>query len=282
MDSRSPFRYLLALSAPLLTLLCAAARVEAQEIVGFDDRAAFTVMTRDFSDREIASLVTTLDKLLAVEKDPARWGESARGHLWNFVRQLQTGRLTPAQEALVAKQLDAIGRAHPADAPMITRARLMATTLTVGKTAPEIIGKDLDGTDLRLTDYRGKVVVLVFSADWCGICKTMNPYERLMMELYGNWPFAIVSVETGESREATRKVKADERLAYRSWWDAQPAGGAGPIASAWNVGGFPSIYVLDGRGVIRYVDLRYEDLLKGVRQLLQEETAITRNQSNGS
>jgi hypothetical protein len=41
------------------------------------------------------------------------------------------------------------------------------------------------------------------------------------------------------------------------------------------VGGYPSIYVLDGDGVIRFVDLRYEDLLKAVRQLVNEDVAAT-------
>ena len=41
-----------------------------------------------------------------------------------------------------------------------------------------------------------------------------------------------------------------------------------PIASAWNVVGWPASYVIDGDGVIRFVDLRDEDLLKAVRQLV--------------
>jgi hypothetical protein len=73
-----------------------------------------------------------------------------------------------------------------------------------------------------------------------------------------------------------KKLKTDAGLTYRSWWDALPdGGGSGPIASAWNVGGYPSIYVIDGDGVIRFVDLRYEDLLKAVRQLVNEDIAAT-------
>jgi len=151
----------------------------------------------------------------------------------------------------------------------------MVTQLTPGKPAPDIQGKDLEGAEFRLSDYRGKVVVLLFSAEWCGICKTLNPYERFMLDLYENWPFAILSVETGSSPLATKKRKAEAGLTYRSWWDERPAaGGTGPIASAWHVAGFPSVYVLDARGVIRFVDLRYEDLLKGVRQLLTEDTSV--------
>jgi thiol-disulfide isomerase/thioredoxin len=142
-----------------------------------------------------------------------------------------------------------------------------------GTAAPEIVGRDLDGNEMRLSDHRGKVVVLMFSADYCGICRTLEPYERFMLELYENWPFEILSVEVGKSPEETKQAKAEARLDHPSWWDTDPDGGAGPISAAWNVAGFPKIYVLDSNGVIRYVDLRYEDLLKAVRELLNEHVS---------
>ena len=40
------------------------------------------------------------------------------------------------------------------------------TGLEVGKTAPEIVGKDVNGKAMKLSDYRGKVVVLDFFGDW--------------------------------------------------------------------------------------------------------------------
>jgi hypothetical protein len=65
--------------------------------------------------------------------------------------------------------------------------------------------------------------------------------------------------------------KQAQGLTYRSWWDAADGGASdGPIASAWHVLGRPAIYMIDGAGVIQFVDLRYEDLLKGVRQMLTD------------
>src|SRR5262249_24220295 len=154
-------------------------------------------------------------------------------------------------------------------AAVVDKARYMVTSLTIGKVAPDIVGEDLDGTPLKLSDYRGKVVLLVFSGDWCGICRTQYPYERLLLELYQAWPFAIVGVDSGSSVDAARQNHIDQHLAYRSWWDGAQST-PGSIASAWNVQGWPTAYLLDADGVIRFVDLRDEDLLKGVRQLLLE------------
>jgi peroxiredoxin len=239
--------------------------------VDFGSRPTHDIVVPWFSDAELTRLVTKLDAALVGAKAPSAWGADAPFTLWGFARQLQTERLTSAQETRVLQHLDTIARTHPESADSVVGARHMVSKLTIGKTAPEITGLDLDGKPLKLSDYRGKVVLLVFSGEWCGICRSQYPYERLLLELYKNWPFAIVGVESG-TRESANALHADQGLAFRAWWD----GGAGThasgtIASSWNVLGWPAAYLIDARGVIRFVDLRDEDLLKGVRQLLTEQ-----------
>ncbi len=226
-------------------------------------------MLTEFVDREVIDLMATLDSALA-RRQPVPSVDSARQALWTFATRLQAGRLTPSQEASVLDHLLALERTHAEYREPIERSSFMVRALTIGKRAPETSGQALDGGPFRLSDYRGKVVVLTFSAEWCAICRSQYPYYRLMQELYANWPFAILGVETGE-RESTRRLKAEHGLTYRSWWDGLGTdAGRGPIASAWNVLGWPTTYVLDANGIIRFVDLRDEDLLKGVRQLLTE------------
>jgi len=160
--------------------------------------------------------------------------------------------------------------------PRLAAAPTLPPPPVVGRTAPDISGVDLDGHPLRLSDYRGKVVVLLFTADWCGICRSQYPYERLLLELYGNWPFAMLGVSADETRGTARQTHVDERLTYRAWWDTpERPDGVGRIAGRWGVTGWPTIYVIDGQGTIRYVDVREEDLLKAVRQLLNEQATST-------
>ena len=47
-----------------------------------------------------------------------------------------------------------------------TSALFELKNLSIGKVAPDIVGEDLDGTPMKLSDYRGKVVVLDFWGDW--------------------------------------------------------------------------------------------------------------------
>ena len=257
------------LLAPLLLLGAAVDQAQAQQPISFDERPSLKLVTPEFTDADITRLTGTLDALLA---SGAR-GTTTDLTLWNFARQLQAGRLSPAQEEQVLAHLETVARRYPAQAEAAARAGRMVTRLTVGKVAPEIVGVDLTGAPLRLSDYRGKVVVLIFGAEWCGICRTMYPYERLMLELYRNWPLEVLGVETGSSPRALLETRSKEGLTYRAWWDAPSETDHGAIASAWNAVGVPTVYLLDQDGVIRFVDLRYEDLLKGVRQLLTEHRA---------
>jgi len=69
--------------------------------------------------------------------------------LWDFSRQLQTGRLSATQESLVLTHLEKIERARPGAAASVERSRHMVSALTVGKVAPDITGTDLDGVEFR-------------------------------------------------------------------------------------------------------------------------------------
>jgi peroxiredoxin len=256
--------------------------VAQQSLSGVRTRPAYEISVPAFADADVEQLIASLDSTLSSAAGSTSRAEDVRMVLWGFARLLQGGRLSPAQEARVLDHLGDIGRSDPGFAAAVAKPGFMVSKLTIGKVAPEIVGKDLDGAEFRLSDYRGKVVVVMFSGDWCGICRTDYPYERLLLELYKNWPFVIVSVNSDRDRDAARRAKQANGLTYRSWWDG---GGveatSGPIASAWNVMGWPATYVLDERGVIRFVDLRHEDLLKGVGQLLTE-TQLTKASHAGS
>jgi peroxiredoxin len=259
-----------------------AAQSAAPPAAAFGKVPSFDVVVPAFTDADIARFTSTLDSQLSTR--PANASSIDDAAVWDVARGLQTGRLSAAQEARVHGALMAASGRNPSSAALASRVWNMVDTLTVGKTAPEITGRDLDGAEFRLSDYRGKVVALIFSGEWCGICRTQYPYERLLLELYKNWPFAILGVDSDANRDATRKAMADRGLTYRAWWDGYlPDNTGGPIATEWDVTGWPTVYVIDPIGVIRFVDLRQEDLLKGVRQLLTDpsHSVVPTNGHNG-
>ena len=125
--------------------------------------------------------------------------------------------------------------------------------LRPGKPAPEITGQDLDGKPLKLSDYRGKVVVLVFWGAWCGPCMRSIPMEQALVERLKDRPFALLGINSDADREQARAVVAREGVNWRSWFDGGRVDG--PIAEEWHVRGWPTIIVLDRAGVIRYTGL---------------------------
>jgi thiol-disulfide isomerase/thioredoxin len=138
----------------------------------------------------------------------------------------------------------------------------------LGKPAPDIVGKDLDGKTLRLSDYRGKVVVLTFWGSWCPPCRALIPHERELVRRHQGKPFALLGVNSDENLATIRMFVEAERITWRNFWDG---GKHGPISSAWNVRLWPAIYVLDAKGVIRYQNLRdLEALDRAVDRLLAE------------
>jgi RNA polymerase sigma factor (sigma-70 family) len=143
--------------------------------------------------------------------------------------------------------------------------------LAIGRTAPEIKGEDIDGKALKLSDHRGKVVVLVFWATWCGPCVRMIPHERELVKRLKDKPFVLLGINGDRDRAVLRRWLVKNPLPWRSWWDGRNENDdSGPIARAWNVSSWPTVYVLDRRGVIRHRDVHGKDLDKAVDDLLKE------------
>jgi len=144
--------------------------------------------------------------------------------------------------------------------------------LRIGKVAPEIEAEGVDGKKFKLSDHRGKVVALIFWASWCGPCMAEVPHEREMTERFRGRPFTIVGVNGDGDREKAAEVMKRERMTWPSFWNGSE-GPSGPISTAWNIRGWPTVYVLDAKGVIRFKHLRGKELEEKVGELLAEAEA---------
>jgi len=127
--------------------------------------------------------------------------------------------------------------------------------LSIGDIAPGLEGPDIDGKKLKLKRYRGKIVLVSFWASWCGPCMQMVPSEvRLAQRMKGK-SFAIIGVNGDPRREAARKAVEKDHMTWPSFYSDK--GPDGPIPTAWNVHGWPTYFILDKKGVIRFKGLGY-------------------------
>ncbi|MDB5328220.1 MAG: thiol-disulfide isomerase-like thioredoxin [Phycisphaerales bacterium] len=141
--------------------------------------------------------------------------------------------------------------------------------LRIGLPAPEIEGVDLNGRPFKLSDFRGKAVLLFYWASWCGPCMAAVPHERELAERFAGRPFALVGVNADEDRDHGLAVATKERVAGRSFWNG-PDGSDGPIAKAWNVRSWPTNFLIDAAGTIRFKGLGEKDLDAAIEKLVAE------------
>jgi hypothetical protein len=101
----------------------------------------------------------------------------------------------------------------------------------------------------------------------------MNPQKQRLVERLADKPFALVEVNSDADREAVKRTMRKDKLTWRCWFDG---GREGPVAHRWNVHRWPTIYLLDAEGVVRYKDLHGEALDDAVMRLLAD-TGPARN-----
>lgn len=141
-------------------------------------------------------------------------------------------------------------------------------SLVVGGTAPPIAGHDLAGQDMKLSEFRGKVVLLVFWGSWCGPCMAMVPHERELFEKHKDQPFALLGVNCGDAREQAITTAKGNRMVWRSWWDGDES--YGPIQTEYDVPHWPRIFLIDAQGIIRGIDQYGEELDKAIEAALKD------------
>lgn len=138
--------------------------------------------------------------------------------------------------------------------------------LFIGAKLPDLKSEDLKGKEVKLSDYKGKVVVLDVWATWCPPCRAMIPHERKLVERLKDKPFELISISFDEKKETLEAFLEKEKMPWTHWWN----GRKGDLGAQLNVRFFPTIFVLDGNGVIRYKGVRGEAMDKAVDALLKE------------
>lgn len=138
--------------------------------------------------------------------------------------------------------------------------------LEVGDLAPPLEGEDLEENVVKLSDHLGKVVVVDFWATWCGPCRQMIPHEKELVQRMEGRPFAFIGVSADRSKGDLKSFLRDSPLPWKNIYD----GGRGPLVRKWQIEYFPSIFVIDAKGVIRYKDLRGAQLDRAVDKLVAE------------
>ncbi len=118
--------------------------------------------------------------------------------------------------------------------------------LQVGCEAPEIEGKDADGVNFKLSDYRGKYVIVIFWGGWCHACHGTLPLMNQAAAQLKDKNAVVIGVNTDIETEA-KKALADYQVSFRNVLDNTSSG---PNTSLYNLRNFPTLYLINPKGLI--------------------------------
>lgn len=130
------------------------------------------------------------------------------------------------------------------------------TRLAEGREAPEIEGVDAAGQSFKLSDYRGKHVVLCFWGGWCHACHGVLPLLNQLHAQADEKPVVILGINTDAGTEGAEALEKFG-VQFRNWMDGSTGG---PITTLYNLRNFPTLYLIDDQGVIAKKNPSLEDL----------------------
>ncbi|MEE8538436.1 MAG: TlpA disulfide reductase family protein, partial [Woeseiaceae bacterium] len=146
----------------------------------------------------------------------------------------------------------------------------LASSGLTGQTAPDFVLKSATGENLRLSEYRGDVVMINFWATWCGPCRQEMP---LLDELYGRYQrvgFNLLGVNIDDDSRRAMAMVNELGISFPVLFDEDKK-----VSKLYEVEAMPLTILLDREGTVRHVHHGYQPgyeqkYLNEIRSLLRE------------
>ncbi len=130
--------------------------------------------------------------------------------------------------------------------------------LAVGQKAPEITGYTPDNKTVKLSDYKGKVVLVDFWASWCMPCREENPNLVNLYAKLKDKNFTILGVSLDDNPGSWMRAISDDKLTWTNISDLKAW--SSPLIIDYSIKGIPASYILDTEGKIIAKNLRGKSL----------------------
>jgi peroxiredoxin len=152
---------------------------------------------------------------------------------------------------------------RPSYGEMATGLLFEIKRLAVGQPVPDITGTDVAGRPFRLSDHRGKVVAVIFAMNLG--TEELAENQKICDE-FGDRAFVLVGISSYPQKEAVADAVRKSQIKWPMLWE----GSRGPIATQWHIQGWPTTYIIDGRGIIRSKSHDLRSAMNLVSDFIQE------------
>src|SRR5579863_188394 len=152
---------------------------------------------------------------------------------------------------------------------LVESSNAAAPTL-VGKDAPDFVLKGMDGRNLRMSEYRGQVVLVNFWARWAGDSRQEMPALDRINTTYGRAGLVVIGVSIDEDLARAREFAGAMKVSYPILFDT-----GSDIGRDYQLQKMPMTILVDRAGIVRYSNVGFKRgdervYLDHIRELLRE------------
>ncbi len=163
----------------------------------------------------------------------------------------------------LSDSLEVTGRIYETLSPEVKASRYGQTVgqrvkVRSGQPAYDFTLSDIEGNEIRLSDFRGKWVLLDFWGSWCIWCRRGNPSLVDLYEKYGGKDFEIIGLAARDKEEAWKKAIVDDQLTWRHA-NLELNEGGSDLPAKYNVAGYPTKILVDPEGNISVISVGYHE-----------------------